>query len=164
MTWSNRDEDWKNANSLFQRRFLCRRCPRILSSLLSLWYTLNTCKMSIFWPISPIACDIDIVVLLTIVSICLLCLRWNKILHIFLLELGSLLIIWLQAQVSRWSCQDSYVSAAINPRCDHTIFSWFPHPLLQFKGSESDTLVALTVWFINTRTDSLFFFIKFINR
>ena len=34
MTWSNRDEDWKNANSLFQRRFLCRRRPPILRSLL----------------------------------------------------------------------------------------------------------------------------------
>ena len=33
VTWSNRDEDWKNANSLFQRLFLCRRCPRILRSL-----------------------------------------------------------------------------------------------------------------------------------
>ena len=33
--WTNRDEDWKNANSLFQRRFLCRRRPRILMSLLS---------------------------------------------------------------------------------------------------------------------------------
>ena len=33
VTWSNRDEDWKkskNTNSLFQRRFLCRRRPRIL--------------------------------------------------------------------------------------------------------------------------------------
>ena len=35
VTWSNRDEDWKNANSLFQRRFLCRRRPRILRSLLT---------------------------------------------------------------------------------------------------------------------------------
>ena len=34
VTWSYRDEDWKNANSLFQRRFLCRRRPRILRSLL----------------------------------------------------------------------------------------------------------------------------------
>ena len=33
MTSSNRDEDRKNANSLFQRRFLCRRRPRILRSL-----------------------------------------------------------------------------------------------------------------------------------
>ena len=33
VTWSNRDEDWKNTNSLFQRRFLCRRRPRILRSL-----------------------------------------------------------------------------------------------------------------------------------
>ena len=28
VTWSNRDEDWKNTNSLFQRRFLCRRRER----------------------------------------------------------------------------------------------------------------------------------------
>ena len=35
VTWSNRDEDWKNANSLFQRRFLCRRRPRILRSIIS---------------------------------------------------------------------------------------------------------------------------------
>jgi len=34
-TWSNRDEDWKNANSLFQRRFRCRRRPRTLRSLIS---------------------------------------------------------------------------------------------------------------------------------
>ena len=34
VTWINRDEDWKNAISLFQRRFLCRRRPRILRSLL----------------------------------------------------------------------------------------------------------------------------------
>ena len=34
VTWSNRDEDWKNTNSLFQRRFLCCRRPRILRSLL----------------------------------------------------------------------------------------------------------------------------------
>ena len=27
VTWSNRDEDWKNANSLFQRCFLCHRRP-----------------------------------------------------------------------------------------------------------------------------------------
>ena len=31
---SNRDEDWKNANSLFQRRLRCRRRLRILRSLL----------------------------------------------------------------------------------------------------------------------------------
>ena len=37
VTWSNRDEDWKNANSLFQRRFLCRSRPRILRSLMSTW-------------------------------------------------------------------------------------------------------------------------------
>ena len=36
VTWSNRDEDWKNTNSLFQRRFLCRRRPRFLRSLISL--------------------------------------------------------------------------------------------------------------------------------
>ena len=36
VNWSNRDEDWKNSNSLFQRRFLCRRRPRILRFLLSL--------------------------------------------------------------------------------------------------------------------------------
>ena len=35
MTWSNRDEDWKNANSLFQRRFRCLRRPRILRSLMT---------------------------------------------------------------------------------------------------------------------------------
>ena len=34
VTWSNRDENWKNANSLFQRRFLCRLRPRILRSLM----------------------------------------------------------------------------------------------------------------------------------
>ena len=34
MTWSNRDEDWKNANSLFQRRFRRRRRPQIVRSLL----------------------------------------------------------------------------------------------------------------------------------
>ena len=28
VTWSNRDEDWKNTNSLFQPRFLCRRRER----------------------------------------------------------------------------------------------------------------------------------------
>ena len=33
VTWSNRDEDWKNANSLFQRHFVCRFCPRTLRSL-----------------------------------------------------------------------------------------------------------------------------------
>ena len=33
MTWSNRDEDCKNANSLFQWRFRCQRRPRILRSL-----------------------------------------------------------------------------------------------------------------------------------
>ena len=27
MTWSNRNEDWKNANSLFKGLFLCRRRP-----------------------------------------------------------------------------------------------------------------------------------------
>ena len=32
-TWTNRHEDWKNANSLFQRRFLCHRRPQILRSL-----------------------------------------------------------------------------------------------------------------------------------
>ena len=35
VTWSNRDEDSKNANSLFQRRFLFRRRPRILRSLIT---------------------------------------------------------------------------------------------------------------------------------
>ena len=35
VTWSNRDEDWKNKNSLFQQRFRCRRRPRILRSLLT---------------------------------------------------------------------------------------------------------------------------------
>ena len=35
VTWSNRDKDWKNANSLFQRRFHCRRRPRILRSLIT---------------------------------------------------------------------------------------------------------------------------------
>ena len=35
LTWSNRGDDGKNANSLFQRRFLCRRRPRILRSLLT---------------------------------------------------------------------------------------------------------------------------------
>ena len=34
VTWSNRDKDWKNANSLFQRHFHCLRRPRILRSLL----------------------------------------------------------------------------------------------------------------------------------
>ena len=34
MTWSNRNEGWKIAKSLFQRRFLCRRRRRILRSLL----------------------------------------------------------------------------------------------------------------------------------
>ena len=33
VTWSNRYEDCKNANSLFQRRFLRRGRPRILRSL-----------------------------------------------------------------------------------------------------------------------------------
>ena len=33
LTWSNRDEDWKNANSFFQRRFCFLRRPRILTSL-----------------------------------------------------------------------------------------------------------------------------------
>ena len=33
MTWSKRDEDWKNANSLFLCRLHCRRRPRILKSL-----------------------------------------------------------------------------------------------------------------------------------
>ena len=33
VTWSNRDEDWKSVNSLFQRRFRCSRRPGILSSL-----------------------------------------------------------------------------------------------------------------------------------
>ena len=32
--WSNRDEDWKNGNSLFQQCFHCCRRPRILTSLL----------------------------------------------------------------------------------------------------------------------------------
>ena len=35
VTWGNRDEDWKNANSLFQRRFRYRRRPRILRSLIN---------------------------------------------------------------------------------------------------------------------------------
>ena len=33
VTWSKRDEDWKNANSLFLCRLHCRRRPRILKSL-----------------------------------------------------------------------------------------------------------------------------------
>ena len=33
LTWSNRDEDWKNANSFFQRSFCFLRRPRILTSL-----------------------------------------------------------------------------------------------------------------------------------
>ena len=33
VTWSNRNKDWKKTNPLFQRRFLCRRCPWILRSL-----------------------------------------------------------------------------------------------------------------------------------
>ena len=33
VTWSNRDKDWKNANSFFQRRFCFCRRPRILTSL-----------------------------------------------------------------------------------------------------------------------------------
>ena len=38
VTWSNRDEDFerlKERDSLFQRRFLCRRRPQILRSLMS---------------------------------------------------------------------------------------------------------------------------------
>ena len=35
VTWGNRDEDWKNANSIFQRRFRCRRRPWTLKSLIS---------------------------------------------------------------------------------------------------------------------------------
>ena len=34
VSWSNRDEDWKNSNSLFQRRFCCCRRPRIVRFLL----------------------------------------------------------------------------------------------------------------------------------
>ena len=30
VTWRNRDEDWKNTNSLVQQRFRCRRRPPIL--------------------------------------------------------------------------------------------------------------------------------------
>ena len=37
VTWSNRNEDWKKANSLFQRLFRCRRRPRILRFLLFAW-------------------------------------------------------------------------------------------------------------------------------
>ena len=33
MTWINRDDDWKNVNSLFQRRFRCRCRNRILRNL-----------------------------------------------------------------------------------------------------------------------------------
>ena len=33
VAWSNRSEDWKNANSLFQRRFVFRRRPRMLRPL-----------------------------------------------------------------------------------------------------------------------------------
>ena len=45
LTWSNRDEDWKTANSLFQRRFLCRRRPLILRSLI--YVTDQSCATSI---------------------------------------------------------------------------------------------------------------------
>ena len=34
VTWSNRNEDWKNMNSLFQWCFLCHRRPQILRSLI----------------------------------------------------------------------------------------------------------------------------------
>ena len=39
MSWNNRDEDWKNVNSLFKRHFCCRRRPcnlRIQPFLLTL--------------------------------------------------------------------------------------------------------------------------------
>ena len=43
VTWSNRDEDWKNTNSLFQWRFLCRRRrPQILRSLLMAYHSFWT--------------------------------------------------------------------------------------------------------------------------
>ena len=35
VTWSNGDEDWKNANSLFQRRFRSPRRPRIFRPLIA---------------------------------------------------------------------------------------------------------------------------------
>ena len=34
VTWNNRDEDKKNANSLLQRRFRCHRLRLVLRSLL----------------------------------------------------------------------------------------------------------------------------------
>ena len=44
VTWSNRDEDWKDANSLFQWRFLCRCSPRILRSLMTRWWQESHCS------------------------------------------------------------------------------------------------------------------------
>ena len=56
LIWSNRDEDWKNANSLFQRRFRCRRHPRILRSLLllSVW---EKCLLPILRTASQLLCQ-----------------------------------------------------------------------------------------------------------
>ena len=48
VSWINRDEDWRNANSLFKQRFRSRRHPWILnvSKLLTAFFIMKYCTLS----------------------------------------------------------------------------------------------------------------------